>query len=133
MNFGYAVRITLFTFFYAPLEPIIIVFTLFGLIIMYWLEKYSLFYRCSRPVPGNRMVNISMNKYIALGPVLFGIGCLIWPYVINKEIIALTPCIIAIVFATIIGFLPLEKIVDLLVERAKKKYYFENFIKNYMP
>lgn len=61
------------------------------------------------------MVNLSVNKHLRFGPLLFSIGCLIWPYYINKQFIALVPCILSIVISTVILFIPLHKIMNKLI------------------
>jgi hypothetical protein len=83
-HFSYIIRSTLFTCFYAALQPVIIIFTILGLIVTYWVFKYCLLYRSSRPISGNSLVNISLNKYTSFGPILFGVGSLVWPYYIKK-------------------------------------------------
>lgn len=39
----YIVNLFLFTCFFSPLQPIIVVFAIVGLFVMFWAQKYSLF------------------------------------------------------------------------------------------
>lgn len=83
-QFCYLICSILFTCFFAPLQPIIIAFAIAGLSFNFWVEKYCLFKRGERPVVGSRLVSISVNKFIGVGPILFGIGSLVWPYYIKR-------------------------------------------------
>lgn len=60
----------------------------------------------TRPIPGNRMVNISINKYLAFAPILFGIGSLVWPYYINRKVIAIVPSVICICVGVLLALVP---------------------------
>ena len=83
------------------------VFAIAGMIVTYWVFKYCLLYRSTRPISGNRLVNISLSKYLAFGPVLFAVGSLVWPYYIKREFIGLVPCILQIVISFILYLVPL--------------------------
>jgi hypothetical protein len=41
-----------------------------------------------------------------MGPILFGIGCLVWPYYINKKVIAIAPSVICIALGVIMALFP---------------------------
>ena len=45
---------------------------------MYWIEKYSLFHRSQRPVPGIDTINLVMHQLIYLGGVTYALGSLTW-------------------------------------------------------
>jgi len=47
-----------------------------------------------------------MNRFLIFGPILLGIGCLVWPYYIGKNVIAIGPSVVAIVFALIAAIIP---------------------------
>jgi hypothetical protein len=83
-QFSYLIRSILFTCFYAPLQPIIVLFAIGGMFVTYWVFKYCLLHRSSRPVSGNRLINVFLNRYSGVGPILFAIGSLVWPYYIAK-------------------------------------------------
>ena len=60
------------------LQPVIVLFTIIGYFIMYWAQKYSIFSRCSRPVPGTNLVNSAMFQLIYLGPLFYTLGSISW-------------------------------------------------------
>jgi len=60
------------------LQPIIPVFALAGLGLMYWAQKYSLFKRCQRPVPGTKIINTTMSQLIYFGTIAYTLGSLTW-------------------------------------------------------
>ena len=68
----------LFTCFFVTLQPFIVVFAILGLGLMYWAQKYSIFSRCKRPIPGTNLVNTAMFQLIYLGPLFFTLGALSW-------------------------------------------------------
>lgn len=83
---------------------------------MYWIEKYIVFNRCCRPVPGNRLVNISTHFYLILGPLAFGIGCLVWPYYIKHEFSGLGPTIVILVLTFLLLLTPFDMLSDKLMK-----------------
>ena len=92
------VNLFLFTCFFAPLQPIIIVFAIGGMSMLYWAQKYSLYERCRRPIPGNNTVNTAMYTLIYLGPLFFSLGSFCWStFFIDfiGEAANLTACIIS--------------------------------------
>merc|ERR1711974_215179 len=60
----YIVNMFLFTCFFVSLQPIISLFALTGFFFMFWTQKWSLFNRMRRPVPGNDLVNAAMGQLI---------------------------------------------------------------------
>lgn len=68
----------LFVCFFVSLQPILPLFALGGYLIMYWTQKYSLFNRMRRPVPGTDLVNTAMYQLLLLGPMVYSIGSLTW-------------------------------------------------------
>ena len=74
----YIVNMFLFTCFFVSLQPIIALFALIGFFTMFWAQKWSLFNRMRRPIPGNDMVNAAMGQLIFLGPFIYSIGSLTW-------------------------------------------------------
>lgn len=70
----------MFTAFFMSLQPIIVVPAIFGMFMMYWIQKYSLFNRMKRPVPGNEFMNATMRQMINLGPIFFAVGGLCWSH-----------------------------------------------------
>lgn len=45
---------------------------------MYWTQKYALFNRMRRPVPGTDLVNTAMYQLLFLGPMVYSFGSLTW-------------------------------------------------------
>lgn len=74
----YVVNLFLFCCFFCSLQPIVVVFGITGLSIMFFAQKYSLFNRSRRPVPGNNFINTAMYQLIFLGPAFFTIGSFCW-------------------------------------------------------
>lgn len=76
----YIINLYLFTCFFASLQPLVCVFAVIGLFSMHWAQKYSLFKRCQRTVPGSQTLNTAMSQLIYSGPLLYTIGNLAWSY-----------------------------------------------------
>jgi hypothetical protein len=80
---------------------------------MFWVEKYCMFYRYKRPVPGTDFVNKAVYQWIFLGPLIYALGSLTWsnfdPNGIPKE--ALLPNILAAVFSALLVILPVNPII----------------------
>lgn len=49
-----------------------------GLVLMYFASKYVFFKQCKRPVLGNNLINARMHQMIALGPLFYAIGSILW-------------------------------------------------------
>lgn len=64
------------------LQPSISIFAILGMFMMYWLQKYSLLNRMSRPVPGTDLINTAMSQMINLGPIFFAVGALSWSHIL---------------------------------------------------
>ena len=45
---------------------------------MFWAQKWALFNRMRRPVPGNDLINTAMGQIIFLGPIVYSLGSLTW-------------------------------------------------------
>jgi hypothetical protein len=109
----YLVNVFMFVCFFVSLQPIVSAFALVGYLLMYWVEKYCMFYRYKRPAPGTDFVNKVIYQFIFLGPLIYSLGSLTWsnfdPAGIPKE--ALLPNIIAAVFAGLLLVLPITPII----------------------
>ena len=64
----------LFACFFAPLQPIVVVFALVGNLMIYQTQKYAIFNHKRRPTPGGNMVNRGIWSMIRLGPLAYSIG-----------------------------------------------------------
>jgi hypothetical protein len=58
------------------LQPIIIIFSIFGLILHFWASKYSLFNRCRRPVPGTKILYDTTIQFVYVGGLFYALGSL---------------------------------------------------------
>lgn len=74
----YIVNLFVFTCYYVSLQPIIPLIALLGLLCMHWAQKYSLFKRCQRPVPGTKILSTAMSQMIYFGTISFSLGSLTW-------------------------------------------------------
>jgi hypothetical protein len=97
-EYTYIVTTYLFTCFYMSLQPIIIIFTLGGYLLMYWAQKYTLFNKFRRPFPGTDLINVAMGQLILLGGIVYALGSLCWTAFFPNSIpaAALIPNLIAI-------------------------------------
>jgi hypothetical protein len=68
------------------LQPIIIVFAMCGYIMNYWAQKYCLFHRCKRPVPGNRILYDTMVQFIYSGGLFYSLGSLSFINLIPNDV-----------------------------------------------
>ena len=74
----YVVNLFLMICFFVSLQPIIAIFAVVGLFIMYWAQKNSIFNQTQRPVPGTDLINVAMFQIIVLGGIFYSIGSLCW-------------------------------------------------------
>lgn len=88
-------------------------FALVGYLLMFWVEKYCMFYRYKRPVPGTDFVNKAVYQIIFLGPLVYSLGSLTWsnfdPAGIPRE--AIVPNILAVIFSALLFLLPINPII----------------------
>ena len=99
----------LFACFYAPLQPIVIPFALFGTALIYQTQKYSIFNHKKRPIPGGNMLNRGIWAIIRLGPLFYSLGSFCWSHFFpeDKTIdVIITPNLIAIILSAILLFIP---------------------------
>ncbi|CAD8174102.1 unnamed protein product [Paramecium pentaurelia] len=102
----------LFTFFYAYLLPLGPVLSLGSLLVIYWVEKFLLLRRDSKPAPtGSEMAEEMIDFFGEFTLLLYAIGCLVWETILNETIFPLTWVQFAI---AILNFLiPIDTIFDL--------------------
>jgi hypothetical protein len=108
------VNLFLFTCFFAPLQPIIVIFAVAGLFLMYWAQKYSLLNRCKRPAPGNNTINNVMYQLIYIGPAFYTLGSLCWSHFFKQSFIGIAPNLTAAIISVIIMLIPYRKLVKKL-------------------
>lgn len=118
----YIVNLFLFTCFFVSLQPIISVFALVGMIMMYWAQKYSVYSRTKRPVPGTTAINTAMYQLIYMGPLFFSLGNFTWSHFLTEEQdydadpARLIPNIISVALSVIIFILPYRLIFELIFD-----------------
>jgi hypothetical protein len=104
----------MFTCFFVSLQPIVSVIALIGYAFMYWVEKYCLFNRYRRPVPGTDFLNKAVYQIVFLGPPIYCLGSLTWsnfdPSGIPRE--ALVPNLIALLFSAVLYLIPMSTIIE---------------------
>lgn len=108
------VNLFLFTCFFVSLQPIIVVFAIVGLVIMYWAQKYSILNRCKRPAPGLNSINTTMYQMIYLGPAFYSIGSFCWSHFFKHNFIGIAPNLTAVILSGIIFLIPYKKIMKKL-------------------
>lgn len=68
------------------LQPIIILFAICGYFLNYWAQKYCLFHRCKRPVPGTRILYDTMVQFIYAGGLFYSVGSLCFVNLIPEDV-----------------------------------------------
>lgn len=103
----------MFTCFFVSLQPIVSVFALLGYFFMYWVQKYCVFNRYRRPVPGTDFVNNAVWRIIFLGPLIYSLGSMTWsnlaPNGIPPE--AILPNLVAVGMSIIVFLIPMNTII----------------------
>lgn len=108
----YLVSLFLFTCFFVSLQPIISMFAMCGMALMYWAQKYSLFHKMKRPVPGTDLINVAMFQIILFGGLMYSLGSLTWSNFMPGGIptYALLPNLIAVGFSVLMLLMPYNTI-----------------------
>lgn len=103
----------MFVCFFVSLQPIVAVIALIGYLLMYWVQKYCLFNRYKRPVPGTDFINKAVYQIIYMGPLIYSLGSLTWsnfsPNGIPPE--ALIPNLVSVGFSVILLVVPFQSII----------------------
>ena len=109
------VNMFLFVCFFVSLQPVISLFAIMGYFLMYWGQKYCLFNRYKRPVPGTELINIAMYQLIYIGPLMYSLGSLTWSNFFPDGIpkYALLPNLIALGVSVVILLFPYNLIFNL--------------------
>ena len=109
----YTVNLFMFVCLYVSLQPICVFTALLGYLLMYWVQKYCMFYRYKRPVPATDFVNQALYQIIHFGPFIYSLGSLTWsnfmPGGIPEE--AIIPNLIALGFSVLIFIVPMKLII----------------------
>ena len=100
----------MFVCYFVSLQPICVFFALAGYFLMFWVQKYCIFYRYRRPVPSSNFVNKACYQIIMFGPLLYSLGSLTWANFMPGGVptSALLPNLIALGFSLLLILLPLD-------------------------
>lgn len=108
----YIGNVFMFNCFFVSLQPICVVAALLGYLMMFWVQKYCMFYRYRRPVPGSDFINQAVWQIIHLGPLLYSLGSLTWanflPEGFPKN--AIVPNLISLGFSILLVLVPIKSI-----------------------
>jgi hypothetical protein len=120
----------MFVCFFVSLQPIAPIFALFGYFLMYWAQKYSLFHRYKRPIPGTDFIHKAVYQIIYLGPLMYTLGALTWSNLDPKgtPVNALIPNLVSLAFSLLILLVPFPTIItDCIKDDSDDKLsHFEN-------
>ena len=121
----YIISLYLWTCFFMSLQPVIIGFSILGLIFNYWTNKYSLFHRCKRPVPGTRILYDTMVQFVYSGGLFYSLGSLTFINFIPKDIFetelnyALIANLIAVGLSVLSIFIPFSYLYAIFFDSEK--------------
>lgn len=79
----YFLNILFFSCFYVTIFPGVVIFTLFGSLLMFWVEKYCLLNRSRRPEKIARTLTNSVETLFSMAPFVLWVGHLLW---VNAQI-----------------------------------------------
>jgi hypothetical protein len=95
------------------LQPIIILFGIAGCLINYWNQKYCLFHKSKRPVPGNTILYGRMIHFVYAGGLFYALGSLTFVNLLPEDLLfakslkfALIPNLLAVCLSGISLFVP---------------------------
>ena len=130
----YVVNLFLFTCFFVSLQPLISFFAIAGLGITYWPQKYAIFNRMQRPVPGTDLINVAMFQILLLGGIFYSIGSLCWSnfFPDGTPRKAIVPNIVALVISFVMFILPYRAIFMKVFEDEDDNDHCLEFSKNRM-
>ena len=111
-EYVYVVHLYLFVCFFVSLQPIVCIFAIFGFLMMYWAQKWALFNRMRRPIPGNDLINTALSQLVFLGPIIYSLGSLTWVNFFPEGTpkYAVLPNLIALAISVVMWILPLSLI-----------------------
>lgn len=69
-----------------PLQPIVIMFALAGMIFNYWTLKYYLFKKCKKPVSGTKIEYNTLVQFVHTGGLFYSIGNLLFVNIIPERL-----------------------------------------------
>jgi hypothetical protein len=108
------------------LQPIIIFFSLIGLILVYQTKKFALFYRSKRPLSSSKYINFFMKNVLYFCFISYGLGNLTWSNFFKNSYPhrAFIPSVIAIGLGVILYVVLNTKIINVLfLNQYAPQYY----------
>ena len=73
-EYAYIIKTSIFTAFFAPMQPIIALFAPIGLVMYYFVNKRNLFYHLQRPNYHDSSINSVVDMILLLSLIAFGFG-----------------------------------------------------------
>ena len=73
-EYAYIIKTSIFTAFFAPLQPIIVIFAPVGLVLYYLINKRNIFRHFQRPSYHQASINRVVDMILLLSPIAFGFG-----------------------------------------------------------
>ncbi len=125
VEYTYIISLYLWTCFFMPLQPIIIAFSIVGYILNYWSQKYSLFHRCKRPVPGTKILYDTMVQFVYAGGLFYSLGSFLFINLLPNSVantglhFSLIGNLIAIGISALSLFIPYSYIYSTLFGKSK--------------
>lgn len=100
---------------------------------MFWIEKYSLFNKSQRPIPGIDTISVVMYQLIYFGGATYALGSLTWAVFLNDQSFrnSLVANLVAAGLGLVIFIFPYEAFVDYKENSNSKKTYWDRRI--YFP
>lgn len=120
-SYAGVITLYLFTNFFASLQPLIVPFSMIGLVLTYFASKYSLLKQCKRPVPGNNLINARMHQMVALGPLFYAIGSIFWINLSTSHADML-PNILALILSIFAALFPFRELSRRMVKNEDMKH-----------
>ena len=77
-EYAYILKTSIFTSFFMILQPIITLFAVIGLLLMFHVNKYRILYRFFKPRFYSATVNNLVNYLLNLSPMIFALGMLVF-------------------------------------------------------
>lgn len=124
----YLLKTSIYTCFYISLQPVIALLSALGITCMYFVHRYILYYRASRPRVGSNIVNKELNNILRLSLIAYATGSIIWTQIITigaldetllPNLIALGLGVLVLVYPRIFKAFKLQNDVPLVYEKER--------------
>lgn len=79
------IKIVLLTAFYAPAMPFVLIFTIIGLTLWFWADKYMLLKHMSLPKSIDDDLTEAMVEYLEWAACTFAVGSIMFAYTMKDE------------------------------------------------